>query len=346
MTLPRIALIATGGTIAGAAASATQTSDYAVGGVTASQLLASVPQLASVADIEAVQPFNIDSKNMHPRQWLELATQAQTMLARPDIDGLVITHGTDTLEETATALSLLLTPGKPVVMTCAMRPSSALSADGPMNLYDAVRCAANPDAARRGVMLCFGERILPALGLRKIDSHRLNAFETATADLGTTRPQVVFHAPAQVSEGITLSANLHRQPELARELARVDILHVAAGCTPDLFQAALHSGARGIVLALPGNGSVPDHWCDALQHACRQGVMVVRASRCGSGTVSGSELDARLGTLPAGILSAPAARCALMLALTAAHHDAGFDPIAFLLRVCHTGPITPISQSS
>ncbi|MDV7390007.1 asparaginase domain-containing protein, partial [Arthrospira platensis SPKY1] len=84
MTLPRIALIATGGTIAGAAASATQISDYAVGGVTASQLLASVPQLASVADIEAVQPFNIDSKNMHPRQWLELAVQAQTMLARPD----------------------------------------------------------------------------------------------------------------------------------------------------------------------------------------------------------------------------------------------------------------------
>lgn len=310
--LPCIALLATGGTIAGAAASATQTSGYAIGGVDARALLNAVPQVAEVARVLPEQLLNIDSKDMTPAHWLQIAARVRRLLAQPDVDGVVITHGTDTLEETATALDLLLPVGKPVVMTCAMRPSTALSADGPMNLYDAVRCAASTDAAGRGVMLCFGERILPALGLRKLDAHRLAAFDTTAADLGTTRPAIRFFAPAPARQFDALDL-----PESLGKLPRVDIVYCAAGTPPDLIPAAMAAGAQGIVAVLPGNGSVPDAWIDALAAAVAKGLVVVRASRCGQGAVFDAGVDARIGCLPAGLLSPGAVRAAVMLALAA-----------------------------
>lgn len=325
---PRIALVATGGTIAGSAASATQTSGYAIGGVDARALLDAVPQIAAVAEVMPEQLLNIDSKDMTPQHWLQLAARIRTLLAQPDIDSVVITHGTDTLEETATALDLLLPAGKPVVMTCAMRPSTALSADGPMNLYDAVRCAASRDAAGRGVMLCFGERILAARGLRKTDAHRLNAFDTATADLGTTRPAIRFFAPpsARGHEALNLPDGLDALP-------RVDIVYCAAGTPPDLIQAAMAGDAQGIVAVLPGNGSVPDAWIEALAAAVTQGLVVVRASRCGQGAVFDAGVDARIGCVPAGVLSPGAARAAVMLALAMAHADAPLAPENFLRSI-------------
>jgi L-asparaginase len=324
----RIALVATGGTIAGAAASATQTSGYAIGGVDARALLDAVPQIAEVAEVMPEQLLNIDSKDMTPQHWLQLTARIRTLLAQPDIDGVVVTHGTDTLEETATALDLLLPAGKPVVMTCAMRPSTALSADGPMNLYDAVRCAASKDATGRGVMLCFGERILPALGLRKLDSHRLGAFDTATTDLGTTRPAIRFFAPAPARQLQTLQL-----PERLDELPRVDIVYCAAGTSPDMIAAAIAAGAKGIVAVLPGNGSVPDVWIDALAAAVAEDLVVVRASRCGQGAVFDAEVDARIGCGPAGVLSPGAARVAVMLALAMAHADARLAPESFLRSI-------------
>lgn len=326
--LPTIALLATGGTIAGAAASATQTSGYAIGGVDASALLDAVPQAGEVARVMPEQLLNIDSKDMTPALWLQIAARVRQLLAQPDVDGIVITHGTDTLEETATALDLLLPPGKPVVMTCAMRPSTALSADGPMNLYDAVRCAADSKAAGRGVMLCFGERILPALGLRKLDAHRLTAFDTTAGDLGTTRPAIRFFAPAPARQFDTLQL-----PEALGDLPRVDIVYCAAGTPPDLIQAAMAAGAQGIVAVLPGNGSVPDAWIDSLAAAVAKGLVVVRASRCGQGAVFDAGLDARIGCVPAGLLSPGAARAAVMLALEEARSDEDFMPEVFLRSI-------------
>ncbi|HRQ58919.1 MAG TPA: asparaginase [Azoarcus taiwanensis] len=326
--LPCIALLATGGTIAGAAASAAQTSGYNIGGVDAHALLNAVPQLAEVARVMPEQLINIDSKDMTPAHWLQIAASVRQLLAQPGVDGVVITHGTDTLEETATALDLLLPVGKPVVMTCAMRPSTALSADGPMNLYDAVRCAASTDAADRGVMLCFGERILPALGLRKLDAHRLAAFDTTAADLGTTRPAIRFFAPAPARQFDTLEL-----PEALGKLPPVEIVYCAAGTPPDLIQAAMAAGAQGIVAVLPGNGSVPDAWIDALAAAVAQGLVVVRGSRCGQGAVFDAGVDARIGSLPAGLLSPGAARAAVMLALEVARSDEDFVPESFLRSI-------------
>ncbi len=332
MTPPRIALIATGGTIAGAAASAAHTTDYQVGGVGAEQLVAAVPQLGEVAELEVMQLFNIDSKDLQPTQWLQLAQVTRALLARPDIKGVVITHGTDTLEETATALALLFparasATGKPVVLTCAMRPSTALSADGPMNLFDAVRCAASPDAAMRGVMLCFGERILPALGLRKLDSHKLAAFDSSTADLGATRPDIRFHAAPKASNSVL------DLPTDDTSLPRVDVLYCAAGTPSDLLNAALDRGAQGIVLALPGNGSVPDNWFDALTAAVMRNTIIIRASRCGQGMVFPSAVDAQIGSLAAGILSPAAARVAAMLTLATRHVQPDFDAVGFLRQL-------------
>ena len=304
---PCIALIATGGTIAGAAPSAAQTSDYEIGGVDATALLAGLPHIADVARVEADQWRHLDSKDMTPQHWLLLAERVRAALARPDIDGVVVTHGTDTLEETATALDLLLPRGKPVVLTCAMRPATALSADGPMNLYDAIRCAAHPAADGRGVMVCVDERILPARGLRKIDSHRLAAFTSAIADLGATRPSIHFFAapPAITPEVLELSADT--------VLPRVELLYCAAGTSPELITAVAAAGTTGLVAVLPGNGSVPATWHDPLARAVADGMIVIRASRCGQGAVFPAAIDEQLGTLPAGVLSPGAARAALMV---------------------------------
>lgn len=322
--LPEIRLIATGGTIAGSAASATAVSGYAVGGVGADTLLAAVPQIGSLARVHAEQPFNIDSKDMTPAHWLKLLARARAALADPTIDALVITHGTDTMEETATWLDLMLVSEKPIVMTGAMRPATALSADGPMNLYDAVRTAVCPDSAGRGVLVCFGEHIYRGLGVRKRHTGHLDAFEGIGGAIGCTRPDIAyFMAPA----GRRLPAP---RLNLDAALPRVDVLYAAAGNPPDLLHASVANGARGIVLALPGSGGTADAWLDDIAAILKLGIPVLRASRCGEGDVSRGALDERIGTRPAGRLSPASARVALTIALAARDADPAFDLDAFL----------------
>ncbi|MGL1833970.1 asparaginase [Rhodocyclaceae bacterium SMB388] len=322
--LPQIRLIATGGTIAGSAASATAVSGYAVGGVGADALLAAVPQIGALARVHAGQPFNIDSKDMTPAHWLQLLAHARTSLADPAIDALVITHGTDTMEETATWLDLMLDTTKPVVMTGAMRPGTALSTDGPMNLYDAVRTAVCPDSAGRGVLVCFAEHIYRGLGVRKRHTGHLDAFEGIGGAIGCTRPDIAyFMAPAGRCLPIP-------RVNFDATLPRIDVLYAGAGSPPDLLHASVASGARGIVLALPGGGSAADVWLDDIAAIVGLGVPVLRASRCGEGDVSRGALDERTGTRPAGRLSPAAVRVALIIALAAQDADPAFDPDAFL----------------
>lgn len=308
---PTIALVATGGTIAGRSASAVDTSGYVAGSIPAGELVDAVPQLAALARIRMEQLCNIDSKDMTPEIWLRLAHRTRALLADPQIDGVVITHGTDTMEETATVLDLVHDSAKPVVLTGSMRPATALAADGPMNLFDAVATAANPASKTRGVMLVFAESIFPGRGLRKSHSSRLDAFSAVGAPLGRTRPSVHYYHPAGTrSDPAPL-------PPPDTNLPRVDILYVAAGSAPALADAAVADGARGLVLALPGNGSVPDAWLGTISRMVAGGVPVVRASRCGEGTVSAREVDRQTGCWPAGVLSPAAARVALMLGLSA-----------------------------
>lgn len=308
--MPTIALIATGGTIAGAAASATDTTGYTAGALGAEALLAAVPQLAGIADVRAEQLFSLDSKDMGPPHWLALGRRVRTLLDDPAIDGIVITHGTDTLEETAAFLQLTLPAGKPVVLTAAMRPATALSADGPMNLYGAVCVAAHPASAGRGVLVSFGDGIFPALGVRKCHTHRIDAFAGGSAGpIGRNDPVRYFAlAPSTAQPIFDLPADL-------TELPRVDVLYVGAGTPPDLLDLLATNGARGIILALTGNGSLPAAWEEPVARIVTGGIPVVRGSRAGLGPVGRKSLDDRLGPLAAGELPASQARVALMLAL-------------------------------
>lgn len=308
--MPTLALIATGGTIAGAAASATDTTGYTAGALGADALLAAVPQLGEIADIRAEQLFNLDSKDMGPAHWLQLGRRAQALLDQADIDGLLITHGTDTLEETAAFLQLSLASRKPVVLTAAMRPATALSADGPMNLYNAACVAAHPDSAGRGVLVSIGDAIFAARGVRKLYTHRLDAFAGGPGGAIGQHAPIRFFAPAQGSAGRTIAI-----PADLAELPRVDVLYVGAGAPPELLDVLVANGARGIVLALSGNGSLPANWEAPVADTVARGVPVIRASRVGMGAVNRKALDERLSTYPAGDLPASQARVTLMLML-------------------------------
>ena len=306
---PTIVLLATGGTIAGAAASATDTTGYTAGALSADTLLAAVPGLGDVAHLRAEQLFNLDSRDMGPAHWLAMARRVRSVLDESRVAGVVITHGTDTLEESACFLDATLASHKPVVLTGAMRPATALSADGPMNLYNAVCVAAHPDSAARGVLVSLGASILAAAGVRKGHIGRLEAFCASDGGcVGQTGPVRFFAPPPARPAPLAL-------PDSAAQLPRVDVLYVGAGCPPEALEQAVASGARGIVLALPGNGSVPAAWRDAVAHAVAGGVPVVRASRAGAGAVTPAADDAELGTLPAGDRPASAVRVAVMLAL-------------------------------
>lgn len=310
-TQPTIALLATGGTIAGSATTATDTTGYVAAALGAEALLAAVPEIGSVARILAQQVYSIDSKDITVAHWLALARSVQEALDNPEVAGIVITHGTDTLEETAAFLDLTLEcRHKPVILTGAMRPANALSADGPMNLYDAVSAAAHPDSAGRGVLVCFNRTLLRGATVRKHHTSSLDAFGSGEAGpVGHTHPIRYHCAPPPHDRAA------HAIPADAASLPRVDILHVGAGMSDALLDYTVRSGARGVILALPGNGSLPQQWHEAVSRAVAAGVRVVRATRCGNGNVSPHDTDQHCGSTPAAALTPEAARISLMLEL-------------------------------
>ncbi len=305
--MPRLALVATGGTIAGLGSDA----NYTAGLLDAGALLAAQPALAELASWQLQQAFSLDSRDLEPSHWLTLAATIQPLLDDPAIDGIVITHGTDTLEETAFALALLLPAGKPVVMTAAMRPANSAEADGPANLLQAARVACCAEAAGRGVLVVAQGQILAAARCHKADTQALDALRaSAGSAIGQVEgEQVIFtaHAPALPQLALTPG----------KPLPRVDILYGHAGMPADLVAACVTAGARGLVLALTGHGSVPAALRPALQAAQQAGVSIVRASRIASGGVwpDCNEDDQANGFIAAGALSPQQARVALLLAL-------------------------------
>ncbi|MGI4814038.1 MAG: type II asparaginase [Janthinobacterium lividum] len=321
--LPRLALLATGGTIAGAGTDPAATARYRAGAIGIDRLLAAVPALAELAVIEAEQLVNIDSKDMSEAVWLALAKRANELLARADIDGLVITHGTDTLEETAYWLHLTLNSDKPVVLTAAMRPATALSADGPANLFDAVVLAASPSAIGRGVLVTLGHRIHSARDIAKVNTYALDALASPeTGVLGWVQDRSVRFERAALRRHT-------RQSEFARRFAglpggqSVDVLpEVAlvvshALASRRLVDALVAAGVPGIVVAGTGNGSIHSAIQQALVDAVAQGVAVVRASRTGAGPVlqGAAAADDIYGFVASGSLNAYKARILLTLAL-------------------------------
>jgi L-asparaginase len=319
-SLPRIAVLATGGTIAGAAPDATQTAGYQAGVVGVDQLLDAVPGLGAVAQIHAEQIASIDSKDLQPALWTQLARRVNALLAGDDVDGVVITHGTDTLEETTYLLHLTVKSTKPVVMTAAMRPSSALSADGPLNLLNAVTVAASEAAAGQGVLLAFNNRIHCARDVTKTSTYAVNAFQSPEMGaLGWVQDaRVEFQRRA-------LRAHTVDTPfEAAARWPQVEIVASYAGVSRVAVDALVAAGARGIVVAGTGNGSIHATLQQALAEAAARGVAIVRASRTGSGHVmrDGAAPDSALGFVSAGTLNPYKARVLLMLALASGEKDA------------------------
>lgn len=310
-----IVILATGGTIAGAAATGTQ-AGYSSGQFGVETLIEAVPQLAELASIRGEQVANVGSQDMNDAIWLKLAQRTNALLSQDDVDGVVITHGTDTIEETAYFLNLVIDSEKPVVMTAAMRPATALSADGPLNIFNAVAVAADPDAARRGVLVVINDDIHGARGMTKTSTTDVQTFVSAERGLmGATLygDNRWFRHPYRVHTRDAAFSVTDLD-----ELPRVDVMYISAGVSPDLIDAAVANGARGIVTAGVGNGNMTAGAVDAVTRAVEKGVVVVRSTRVTRGTVGRKvELDDdALGTVASGELNPAQARVLLKLVLT------------------------------
>jgi len=325
--LPVVAVLATGGTIAGAQADATS-AGYKAGSFSVNDLLAAVPQLAGIAEIRAEQVANVGSQNMTHDVWRALAERVDTLCQDASVAGIVITHGTDTLEETAYFLSLVIQHDKPVVLVGAMRPATALGAEGPANLYNAVALARHPDARGRGPLVVMNEDVHYAREIQKIASAGLCAF--ASPNRGRAG---VMHggAPCFYSRNTTTHTTQSEFSLALLEKAgwpRVDVVYAYANLQADLVDF-LADVADGIVLAGVGDGNATDLGIDALSRAVTDGTAVVRASRTGSGFVARDvELDdASLGFIAAGDLNPQKARILLMLGLSATRDPAALQAI-------------------
>lgn len=311
----RVHVLGTGGTIAGAQPDPGHYG-YTAATLGVEWLLNAVPGLDRLATLSGEQVVNIGSQDMDDGTWLSLARRVNDVLAAPATDAALITHGTDTLEETSYFLSLVTSSDKPVVMVGSMRPATAISADGPANIYNGVAVAADPGAIGRGTLVVLNDEI----------HYARNAVKT-----GTANPSA-FSSMSRGLAGITSAGRVEwfeREPRTSRRalrfdvsafdaLPRVDILHAHAGMSVDLIDAAIECGARGIVMAGVGAGNMGARAIERLGRAAASGVVVVRSSRVVSAMVlRNNELDDdRLGFVAAGDLNAPKSRVLLQLALT------------------------------
>ena len=311
---PNILILATGGTIAGAAATGTQ-SGYTSGAVTIDAMIAAVPGLKDLANIKGEQISNVGSQDMSFDIMLTLAKRINEQLAKPDVDGIVITHGTDTLEETAFFLNLVVKSDKPVVLVGSMRPSTAVSADGPLNLYNAVGVAIDPAAKGRGVLVVMNDWIHAAHSLTKTSTTAIQTFMSPLRgvvgvsaygknDFYSTPPWKHTSGSEFDVSGVT-------------KLPRVDIVFACADMSPDLIDASVNNGARGIVIAGVGNGNMNKASLEAAAKAVKKGVIVVRSSRVVTGNVGRNvEVnDDELGFIASDELNPQKSRILLSLAL-------------------------------
>jgi L-asparaginase len=312
---PRIVIVATGGTIAGSAESTTA-AGYKSGAVAVETLINAVPQMKKFADVRGVQVSSVGSQDMNDELWVKLATEVNGLLAKSDVDGVAITHGTDTMEETAYFLNLVVKSDKPVVLTGSMRPSTSLSADGPLNIYNAVGVAGDPRAKGRGVLVVANDDIHGARAITKRHTTDVETFVSPEAgligvclfdDREFSRSPARAHTtatPFKVTAGQTLP--------------RVDVIYAHAGMSPDLIDAAVAGGAKGIVIAGVGDGNMTTPALEAVKRALAKGTVVVRSTRVGEGIVRRNiEVDDdKTGTVVSKELNPSKSRVLLKLALT------------------------------
>jgi L-asparaginase len=311
--LARIVILATGGTIAGAQLKEGEPG-YKAGTVSIPSLVNAAPGLTKLASISGEQIASIGSQDMSDFVWLKLARRARELLASPEVDGIVVTHGTDTLEETGFFLSLVLRSEKPVVLVASMRPATSLSPDGPLNLYNAVAVAADPAARGRGVLAVFNDEVHLARAIQKTNTTAVQTFISPNrGKLG----EVYYGKVIYFSAPVPLPAAPAFSLDSIGALPRVDIVCAHEGADDTLVKAAVTAGAKGIVLAGVGDGNATKEMIAALGEAAKRGVVVVRSTRVGSGIVRRNiELDDdALGFVAAYELNPQKARILLRMAL-------------------------------
>ncbi len=296
--LPKVHIIATGGTIAGTSTDI----GYEAGKVSIKTILQAVPELAQYAELDYEQFCNIGSQDMSEIIWLPLAKRVNQVLDSGKYDAVLVTHGTDTMEETAFFLNLTIHNPKPVILVGAMRPSDASDADGPSNLLKAVQTIVSPDAVGKEVMCCLGGKIYEAGAAFKNDTHSLDPISETSVD---------WYLPHNANTGFFID-NLEKLPE-------VGIVYGYGSDSNVALNAFLNAGYKGIVFAGVGDGNMNKATLDLAAQAAKDGVMVVRSSRISFGGVytEGGEVDdEKLGFIASGCLNPQKSRILLMLALT------------------------------
>ena len=311
MTQPTLALIGTGGTIAGAASAASVSTDYKPASLSLAAVVDTVPELRQRYNIGVTQPMQLASYDVRPEHWLDLHAAVMQAVNNPDVVGIVVTHGTDTLEETSTFLHLSVDSDKPIVVVGAMRPATAYSADGPANLLDACSVAACPGARGRGTLVVMNGRIHSGLWVGKRHVSSVEAFDSPLAGaVGEVADQSVqwFRAAG-------------RAPTVAWQTPsawpRVDIAVAYAGVDETAMRAFVAAGARGIVHAGLGNANTPTAYRAFVQSLPAQGVLVARCARFITGSVTRASVyaDAEHGILTAGPLPPHKVRIVMLLGL-------------------------------
>src|SRR4029079_17912110 len=313
--LPKVIILATGGTIAGAGASSDR-AGYEAGKIPIDQLIGGIPTVKKIADISGEQISSVGSQDMTIDIWKKLAVRINEIIAKKEADAIVVTHGTDTQEETAYFLDLVIPSDKPVVITGSMRPATAISADGPKNLYDAITVAINPKTKGRGVLVSFNEGIYDGREVMKMSTTKTNAFGSPNTG-----------AVGQAYDGRVeyyLSSDRERNPKKPivltqdTKLPRVDIVYMYADAPSDQIDLLVSKKVDGIVIAGVGNGNFNKAFTEGVKKAVAAGIIVCRASRTPSGrVVLHDEInDDELGTIVSDDLTPQKARILLMLGLT------------------------------
>jgi L-asparaginase len=315
--LPRIIILATGGTIAGQQPD-TDKAGYVPGKIKIEELLKSLPFIAQKASVQGEQIASIGSFDMSVAIWIKLARRINEIFARNEADGIVITHGTDTQEETAYFLNLTVQSDKPVVLTGSMRPGTAMSADGPKNLYDAVIVASDSSSKGKGVMLCFNENIYDAKNVVKTNTTGVDAFSSPNiGSIGQVYDgRVYFNAQTLNKHSGSAAFDISK----IDSLPIVEIAYAYADASNAAINAFINNNVSGIIIAGTGNGSFGKAILESVKNAVAKGIIVVRSSRVVSGKVTTQYVgvfdDSKLGTIVSDNLNPQKARILLMLALT------------------------------
>ncbi len=315
--LPTVYVVATGGTIAGSGTTGTTTA-YKPGVLTVDDILQSVPELSEIANVKTLQFSNISSQDMTTELMNKLAIKVEELLEDEKVSGVVITHGTDTKEETAFFLSLTLSSSKPVVLVGSMRPSTALSADGPQNLFNAVLVAGSEESKGRGVMVAMNNKVYAARGVTKFHTTNVESFTShnfgAIAHISDRNIDFINRQKSSLTKFKLTKSN---------DFPKVAILYGHSDTGADLVDFVVNSGYKGIVYAGVGHGNAAQETLNALAEASKKGVAVVRSSKVGSGSVTGNgEIDdSKFGFTSSGYLSPVQARILLMLALKQNNND-------------------------